>query len=103
MWEVLDDTDLITIDAAFRLRDAIKQRLLGSHSGSMSLLIQSFGFKHGVPSDADMVFDARCLPNPYWQPELRDLTDRIAGDDRLDSGHGLGRARVDRRDARRGL
>lgn len=35
---------------------------------------QSFGYKHGIPLDADFVFDARCLPNPYWQPELRGFT-----------------------------
>jgi len=40
----------------------------------MSVTLQSFGFKHGTPRDADMLFDVRCLPNPYWQPELRALT-----------------------------
>jgi UPF0042 nucleotide-binding protein len=40
----------------------------------MSLLFQSFGYKHGIPGDADYVFDVRCLPNPYWEPALRDLT-----------------------------
>jgi len=40
----------------------------------ISLQFQSFGFKHGVPLDADFVFDARSLPNPYWVPELRALT-----------------------------
>ena len=42
----------------------------------MSVLIQSFGFKNGIPSDADFVFDLRCLPNPYWTLELRGLTGR---------------------------
>lgn len=37
-------------------------------------MLQSFGFKHGVPLDADFVFDVRCLPNPYWEPQLRDFT-----------------------------
>jgi len=37
-------------------------------------LIQSFGFKYGLPPDADFVFDIRCLNNPYWKPELRALT-----------------------------
>lgn len=41
---------------------------------SLAFLIQSFGFKHGVPKDADFVFDVRCLPNPYWEPTLRLLT-----------------------------
>jgi UPF0042 nucleotide-binding protein len=36
----------------------------------LTLLFQSFGYKHGVPLDADLVFDVRCLPNPYWEPEL---------------------------------
>ena len=44
----------------------------------MSLLLQSFGFKHGTPRDTDMLFDVRCLPNPYWDPNLRGLTGRDA-------------------------
>ena len=57
------------------LRSLIKKRLLFSdpHQG-MSLLFTSFGFKHGIPVDADMVFDVRCLPNPHWEPLLRELT-----------------------------
>lgn len=62
------DTSQMTI---YELRDAIKQQLLGSNAGSMSLLIQSFGFKRGVPADADLVFDVRMLPNPHWVKELR--------------------------------
>jgi RNase adapter protein RapZ len=58
-----------------QLRDVITARLVGSRS-ELSLLLQSFGFKHGVPSDADIMFDARCLPNPHWVPELRQLTGR---------------------------
>ena len=42
----------------------------------MTLTVESFGFKRGVPLDADIVFDARCLPNPYWDPALRDATGR---------------------------
>ena len=62
------DTSQMTI---YELRDAIKQRLLGTSSGSMSILVQSFGFKRGVPPDADLVFDVRMLPNPHWEKELR--------------------------------
>lgn len=62
------DTSAMTI---YELRDAIKQRLLGNSAGSMSILVQSFGFKRGVPSDANLVFDARMLPNPHWVTELR--------------------------------
>lgn len=40
----------------------------------LTLLIESFGFKHGVPQDADLVFDMRCIPNPHYDPELRPLT-----------------------------
>ena len=40
----------------------------------MTLLIQSFGFKFGLPRDADFVFDVRCLPNPFWDPSLRGYT-----------------------------
>ena len=38
------------------------------------LLIEYFAFKQGVPADVDFAFDARCLPNPHWEPELRPLT-----------------------------
>lgn len=62
------DTSQMTI---YELRDAIKQRLLGDSGGTMSILIQSFGFKRGVPTDADLVFDVRMLPNPHWVKELR--------------------------------
>ncbi|HSH40701.1 MAG TPA: RNase adapter RapZ [Arenicellales bacterium] len=41
---------------------------------SLTLLFESFGYKHSVPRDADFVFDVRCLPNPYWQDELQPLT-----------------------------
>ena len=44
-----------------------------------SLMFQSFGFKHESPSDSDFMFDVRCLPNPYWVPELRSLTGRNQG------------------------
>jgi len=65
------DTSQTTI---YELRDGIKQRLLGNVAGSMSILIQSFGFKRGVPVDADLVFDVRMLPNPHWVRELRSKT-----------------------------
>jgi len=44
----------------------------------LTLLFQSFGFKHGIPLDADLVFDVRCLPNPHYDPSLRPLTGRDA-------------------------
>ena len=56
---------------AYELRDAIKQRLLGTDLGTMAILVQSFGFKRGIPADADLMFDVRMLPNPHWVKELR--------------------------------
>jgi len=55
------------------LRDLIK-KLINYDEGGMAVLIESFGFKHGIPSDADLVFDVRCLPNPHWVPNLRAKT-----------------------------
>ena len=43
-------------------------------SSDMTIVLQSFAYKQGVPQDADFIFDARTLPNPYWQDELRELT-----------------------------
>lgn len=56
------------------LRDLVKERVVGRHESTMAILFESFGFKHGVPVNADIVYDARCLPNPHWKPELRPLT-----------------------------
>ncbi|RRJ85396.1 RNase adapter RapZ [Aestuariirhabdus litorea] len=53
------------------LRDLVRTRVAGRKDGSLALLFQSFGFKRGIPIDADYVFDVRCLPNPYWVPHLR--------------------------------
>ena len=71
-----------------QFRALVSERLAGREASSLSLQICSFGFKNGVPPDADFVFDLRCLPNPYWHPELRDLTGRdqaiadfLAGDE----------------------
>lgn len=55
----------------YELRDQIKTRIVGTSRQDMALLFMSFGFKHGLPYDADMVYDVRCLPNPYWDPALR--------------------------------
>lgn len=56
----------------YQLRDTIKLRLLNQPEPGTAFLVESFGFKRGMPVDADLVFDVRCLPNPYWKPELRD-------------------------------
>lgn len=57
-----------------QLRDKIKNLILLNNQPVMALQFLSFGFKHGMPDDADMIFDMRCLPNPHWEPELRPLT-----------------------------
>ncbi len=58
----------------YDLRATISHRIGEENPGGLSLLIESFGFKKGLPADADLVFDARHLPNPHWVPELRSLT-----------------------------
>ncbi|MEY3788435.1 MAG: hypothetical protein RIQ94_2268 [Pseudomonadota bacterium] len=57
-----------------QLRELIRDQIGERDFRHISLQFQSFGFKHGVPLDADFVFDARSLPNPYWIPELRSFT-----------------------------
>lgn len=63
--------------SANQLRRAVRQ-FAGADTARLTLIIQSFGFKHGVPLDADFVFDVRCLPNPYYDESLRALTGRDA-------------------------
>jgi UPF0042 nucleotide-binding protein len=54
-----------------QLRSLIRERIAERQESSLSLLFVSFGYKNGLPADADFVFDVRCLPNPYWDPQLR--------------------------------
>ena len=66
-----------TIDTSELSNAQLKERvtsLFVTSSAAMRVCVQSFGFKHGLPHDADLVFDVRCLPNPYWIPALRDHT-----------------------------
>ncbi len=58
------------------LRQMINDQLLSQTTSEMGILIQSFGFKNGVPADTDFVFDVRCLPNPHWEKDLKALTGR---------------------------
>ena len=58
----------------YELASLIKKRICASEQQSLSLMFQSFGFKYGTPRDSDFLFDVRCLPNPYWEPELRKYT-----------------------------
>lgn len=70
----------LTIDtttmSVHELRSQIKERVAQKTGSEIAILFQSFGFKHGVPVDADYVFDVRNLPNPYWDPALRAYTGR---------------------------
>jgi UPF0042 nucleotide-binding protein len=58
------------------LREMIRERIDRRLEGRLSLMFESFGFKHGIPGDADFVFDVRSLPNPYWEHALRPLNGR---------------------------
>lgn len=73
---VINAADLV-IDSSrtsvYDLADIIQQRVDRRRTDELSILLESFGFKHGIPADADFVFDLRCLPNPYWNAELRGL------------------------------
>ena len=74
---IADLADL-TIDttqlSSQQLKAQFVDRVLDHDSSNINLLVRSFGFKYGVPVDADFVFDLRCLPNPHWNPELRTLS-----------------------------
>jgi UPF0042 nucleotide-binding protein len=58
------------------LRERLRERLDRRREGRLGLMFESFGYKRGIPGDADFVFDVRNLPNPYWEHSLRDLTGR---------------------------
>ena len=66
----IDTSDI----AAATLREWVRQFIEAEAGDGLVLMFQSFGFKHGVPLDADFVFDVRCLPNPYYDSVLRPLT-----------------------------
>ncbi len=68
----LDTSEL----SANTLRNWVKSFMDLKAGSQITLLFQSFGFKHGIPLDADLVFDVRCLPNPHYDPVLRPLTGR---------------------------
>ena len=73
--EGIADVADLTIDStrlsAQDLRETMTTRVIEKSRSGINLLFRSFGFKQGVPVDVDVVFDLRCLPNPYWQAELR--------------------------------
>lgn len=67
---VIDTSDM----ASNQLRNRLTQILLGDEKDVMNIHVMSFGFKHGVPTEADFVIDVRCLPNPYWVENLKSKT-----------------------------
>lgn len=67
---VIDSSDL----TGNQLRTRLTQILVGDDKDVMNIHVESFGFKHGIPSEADFVIDVRCLPNPYWVENLRSKT-----------------------------
>jgi UPF0042 nucleotide-binding protein len=74
--DLLIDT---TYTNVHQLRELVRARVGATPDHLMSLYFLSFGYKNGIPLDADFVFDARCLPNPHWEPALRPLTGRDPG------------------------
>ena len=75
--KIVDTTNLSTA----KLKGVLRQMFgrAGTAEGRMEVRVTSFGFKHGVPMEADLVFDARFLPNPYYVAELRSLTGLDSG------------------------
>ena len=75
-----DLREISTVIDTSQLRPALLRSwvrsLVGARESALTLVFESFAFKHGVPLDADYVFDLRALPNPYYVPELRRLTGR---------------------------
>ena len=69
--DVLIDTSHLNVN---QLRNRIEEMFGGEDARRLRVTVLSFGFKYGLPPDADFVLDARFLPNPYWVPELRDHT-----------------------------
>jgi len=67
---IIDTSSLSTSE----LREQLLQVIGSRGSAGMKLNFVAFGYKYGIPSDADLVFDVRCLPNPFYRPELKNLT-----------------------------
>ncbi len=71
--DLVIDTSSMSVHA---LRERIRDRIELRREGRLALMFESFGYKHGIPGDADFVFDVRSLPNPYWEHSLRHLDGR---------------------------
>lgn len=82
--DIVIDTTHLNVN---QLRARVEEMFAGEEARRLSATVLSFGFKYGLPPDADFVLDARFLPNPYWEPQLRDHT----GQDADVSAYVLGR------------
>lgn len=69
--DLLINTDNLSV---YELSDILRQRILGKKERELTIIFESFGFKYGLPSESDYIFDVRFLPNPHWDPSLRPLT-----------------------------
>lgn len=69
--DLVINTDNLSVH---ELSDMLRLKILGKKEGELTIVFESFGFKHGLPTDADFVFDVRFLPNPHWDPSLKSLT-----------------------------
>jgi RNase adapter protein RapZ len=90
--DLVIDTSQMGVHA---LRELIRERVDRRRDGRLSLMFESFGYKHGIPGDADFVFDVRNLPNPYWDHSLRHLDGRDAAVIEYLEGHAGVRSMVD--------
>jgi len=74
---IINAADLV-IDTSrtsvYELAELLRNRVDPRKTASLSIQVESFGYKHGIPPDADFVFDLRCLPNPFWVPNLQNKT-----------------------------
>lgn len=69
--DLVINTDKLSI---YELSDTLRFRILGKKERDLTIILESFGFKHGLPTESDFVFDVRFLPNPHWDPSLKSLT-----------------------------
>lgn len=67
---VIDTSEM----SVHNLAEILRTRIAGKRERELTIVFESFGFKYGIPTDADYVFDVRFLPNPHWDPDLRAMT-----------------------------
>lgn len=88
--DIKEHADLVidtTKQSIHDLSETVRSRVLGRENRELIMVFESFGFKHGLPTDADYVFDVRFLPNPHWVPELKPQTGLDLGVQEFLSSH----------------